>query len=1608
MGDSPRSLHPCPSAHRWPLSLAAPRSQRVDVAFRGPRILIVRPCRTGWLDSDPLWEASHRTYGMMGQRRVTLLLVCTAAVLTDGLAVDGTAASPEERLQLEAAAAADASTAAHGLDHGVGQVSDAKKQVGALKPELPIITSAPGDTQRVGRPLPASAQVPVRRAAGMVQIFVLCVCMYGGISLMWALFWRLPEEHAFKAHGRVFLLCMTWASMSVGMQVLNKTLVSKLQAPALISVGQMWIAVVLVGIPSYKEVLDAPKGQLLIWLIVPMFFAAMLCTSCYTYQYMSLSFYTVIRNMTPLIVLPVERTLMPADKRPRLSYMVLISMSLMLCGTLMYGEGIGHVSVIGCVFAFTNMLLAVSDRLIQRRLLTTECTGLASSVCTVTNNALGSVPALLLAGATHQISDMASPEKRASWTDLRVLTLLALSGAIGIGICYLGFECQRAITATSFFVLQNFSKVVVVVCGITFFGDPISSPLAVAGLVLSIGGSFCYGKAQMSLQEQAAKQKTLGTKASGGSGPHAEYQSLERSRRLLGSLNAAAERAREPRERAAAAAFVAEAGRMAEEVAAEMKKVDDAELPFLKGIEGLPLAELQESITLCDTVGESAKVAIAQAQECFRTRLAELGGFKADAARAAKEELTKLAERVTEAAELLTQFWSELEGRRRSARVQEVEEETAGLEADVNKVAEAARPFLTGEAETLAEDAIADGVRTLGELERDAQTRLSAAWLLANRATQDARAFPEMSEALVPVHTKLSALGAELAKARVAASSFDSIVAAKFVNQQVSKVLEEMEAELETARAACAPLLEKGGDEFLVAASVARLGAGLQEHMDEKGLSKEALLEQLSSETLFADFLRALPGASGREDLSFPELRRAAMFRRLDADGDGKLSAQDLVALFRQDYACLREVPVTDSFEVKKATTVAKLRPGDVVEGVGSPRLEASGALRVECRLPAGAGNGFVTVSEGPGAFLKHHTPFDAFCASAEAAVDAATKSMGTLGFQINARLGELPRAAPPGAKGAERRDARLAELRASCTAQAQRAGAAQAGVLALRKALAAERASFARKQAAEDAVHDLARERREAAAVLGPAAERARAVQAALRALRDAAEPLGKAEGEALEASTAPAEVLQEATRLVTALAAAVAAARRALAEEVGRLAGATSGPRLEARETLATYLGDADAADRAGQQVFAMVRSKCAILVDACWSAGGAALRALRDPEQLFEELASSDGRIPEEAFCKQLGSLEDAPVRPEHARLLCSWLGQGGVSRFAFLKFAQRFYRVRKDSVLSEELHIGSSRMVRRLEVDELLLQLGASATDEKAGVERIHARALRDGAMGWVTLTGNKGSPYLEEAEKPAYLCTADMLLDADGGDAGPKVTRTLRAGEVVELLDGPREPGLRCRGRPLGGGAVGWFTLGAATAPWKPVYRCLRATPLLKQAAAEEAEPIRSLAEGETLELLDGPRACEGGAVRMLGRALRDGAVGWAAVREAGGLKALASLAERSAASSCMASSKAASLASLEVPLAAFSKAPAEGPPAAFSKATAEGPPAAFSRGPAEGPPTLSKAAAVEGPPTLSKAAAAEGPPAAFCKAAPDRPAFSKAGLAAPPAGPRPG
>merc|ERR1719231_1189039 len=102
----------------------------------------------------------------------------------------------------------------------------------------------------------------------------------------------------------------------------------------------------------------------------------------------------------------------------------------------------------------------------------------------------------------------------ASWKDPKILALMALSCAIGLGISYFGLACQKAVSATSVMVIQNIVKVGVVMVGVTFFGDSLKSPMACAGIALSLGGSLYYSKIQIDMKNAAAKKVDEGKKES--------------------------------------------------------------------------------------------------------------------------------------------------------------------------------------------------------------------------------------------------------------------------------------------------------------------------------------------------------------------------------------------------------------------------------------------------------------------------------------------------------------------------------------------------------------------------------------------------------------------------------------------------------------------------------------------------------------------------------------------------------------------------------------------------------------------------------------------------------------------------------------------------------------------------------------------------------------------------------------------------------------------------------------------------------------------------------------------------------------------------------------
>merc|ERR1740121_1581586 len=217
--------------------------------------------------------------------------------------------------------------------------------------------------------------------------------------------------------------------MSVGMHVLNKALVDYLQSPAIITAFQMILTVVVVGAQSAGDLARSPRTQLLKWLVVPVLFAGMLISAFYAYAKISLTLLTLVRNLTPLLMLPLESVLMAPEKRPTVTGPVVLGILTMLVGALVYSGGnMASISMVGVAFAVLNMVLAVTDRLIQRRLLTTECKELSSTLCTLLNNFFGMMPTLLLAWATDQFAEAAAPESRARWAEAQVVVLLLLSG----------------------------------------------------------------------------------------------------------------------------------------------------------------------------------------------------------------------------------------------------------------------------------------------------------------------------------------------------------------------------------------------------------------------------------------------------------------------------------------------------------------------------------------------------------------------------------------------------------------------------------------------------------------------------------------------------------------------------------------------------------------------------------------------------------------------------------------------------------------------------------------------------------------------------------------------------------------------------------------------------------------------------------------------------------------------------------------------------------------------------------------------------------------------------------------------------------------------------
>ena len=79
--------------------------------------------------------------------------------------------------------------------------------------------------------------------------------------------------------------------------------------------------------------------------------------------------------------------------------------------------------------------------------------------------------------------------------------------------------------------------------------------------------------------------------------------------------------------------------------------------------------------------------------------------------------------------------------------------------------------------------------------------------------------------------------------------------------------------------------------------------------------------------------------------------------------------------------------------------------------------------------------------------------------------------------------------------------------------------------------------------------------------------------------------------------------------------------------------------------------------------------------------------------------------------------------------------------------FLRPWSQYYRCTNATVINDALAVKNAVTIRKLEVGETVEVIEGPILESSLDVMRVRARADLDGVVGWVTLKGNQGTPFL---------------------------------------------------------------------------------------------------------------------------------------------------------------------------------------------------------------------------------------------------------------------
>jgi hypothetical protein len=159
----------------------------------------------------------------------------------------------------------------------------------------------------------------------------------------------------------------------------------------------------------------------------------------------------------------------------------------------------------------------------------------------------------------------------------------------------------------------------------------------------------------------------------------------------------------------------------------------------------------------------------------------------------------------------------------------------------------------------------------------------------------------------------------------------------------------------------------------------------------------------------------------------------------------------------------------------------------------------------------------------------------------------------------------------------------------------------------------------------------------------------------------------------------------------------------------------------------------------------------------------------------------------------------------------------VGESWLSKEAFLRISRYYMKVIKDTVMTSGQCISTSTVVKRLEVNDVVQVLDGPLKDPAIGILRVSAKSVVDGTEGWISVTGNQGTSYLEEGGNFFKVVKDTLMTDSFESNGSTELTaRKLKDGDILEVYEWPRKNEasgqLRLKGKVRNDGAIGWVTL----------------------------------------------------------------------------------------------------------------------------------------------------------------------------------------------------